>query len=155
MNWVAGRRGVQCLGGRSVHMACVTVRALWVCARYVTLPCVYTACTCGRYVHEDMCIQRHVYTVHVCCLLVLWYTQNHMNVLCDMCKYTPKHMCMTHIYVWHMLLCADIHVSVCDGCRYVHVSGPIPRENPSCTEPWFSRPPQGHCVWQGCHSGTS
>lgn len=45
-----------------------------------------------------------------------------MNVLCDMCKYMPKHMCMTHIYVWHVLLCADIHVSVRDGYRYVHGS---------------------------------
>lgn len=77
MNWVAGRRRVQCLRERSVRMACVTVRALWVCARYVMLLCVYTACMYGRYVHEDMCILRHVYTVHVCCLLVLWYIQKH------------------------------------------------------------------------------
>lgn len=64
---------------------------------------------------------------YMCCWLVLWGTQKQMNVLCGMCEYMPKHMCMARMYMqhvswWHKFLCEDIYVSVCGGCRCMHGS---------------------------------
>lgn len=81
-----------------------------------------------------MYIQGHVYTVcvwvHVLFVCVhrnaLWCIQKHMNVLCTMCRYMPKHMCVTRMYVHHVCMCVA-HAPMCrctcefmDGYRYMH-----------------------------------
>lgn len=54
----------------------------------------------------NTCVFRGMNTLcmcgYMCCFLILWYTHKHMNVLCDMCKYIPKYMCMTHMDVQHV-----------------------------------------------------
>jgi hypothetical protein len=60
-----------------MHVAYVTVRALCACTGYVMRLSVYTLCKCVRYVHEDMCVQRHEYTVHVWIHVLFAYTLVH------------------------------------------------------------------------------
>lgn len=115
-----------------MHMAYVTVCMYVLCIYvYVCLLYAHVRGTCMR-----TCVCRGVCVLCMCgymyCLLVcvhrnaLWCTQKHVNMLCATCKYMPKQKCMAHMYVWHVCVCvahvsiADIHVSACDGCRYMH-----------------------------------